>query len=193
MSTKRNIFAGLAMAIVLPIVAVAPMSAGASTPISAKSLAKDLLPYSFAKKAGFPKVARKVASSSKTGLTSCPDGARVTFESASNQTDLASEVVACTNKKAADALLKSSESGVPVPSAHPPARLGSSAYEQLIDVAVYQIVWRRGSIVEGVSLDVNVPASGGSTNTSIATPSITSAQQNVLSNAVLVQAAKLRG
>ncbi len=193
MSIKRNIFAALAMAIVVPATAAAPTPAGASTPASAKSLAKDLLPSSYAKKAGFTKVARKVATSSKTGLNSCPDGARETFESASGQTALGSEVVACTTNKAAAALLSGSRSGIPVTSAHPPKQLGSSAIEQLSDVSLYQIFWRRGSIVEAVALNINVAATAGSsTSTSIATLPITPAQQKVLSSAAVKQDAELR-
>jgi hypothetical protein len=192
LSISRNIFAALAMAIVLPVTAAAPMPAGASTPASAKSLAKDLLPSSYAKKAGFTKVARKVATSSKTGLKSCPNGAQETFESASGQTALASEVVACTTDEAAAALVKSSRSGASVTSAQPPKRLGSSAIEH-VSGAIYEIVWQRGTIVEAVALNINVPASAGSsTSTTIAALPITSAQQEVLSSAAVKQDAQLK-
>jgi hypothetical protein len=138
-------------------------------------------------------VARKVATSSKTGLNSCPNGAQETFETASSQTALASEVVACTTDKAAAALLKGSRTGTSVTSAHLPKRLGSSAIEQLSDVSVYQILWQRGTIVEGVALNINVPATAGSsTSTSIAALPITSAQQKVLSSAAVEQDAQLR-
>jgi hypothetical protein len=193
LSIKRNIFAALAMAIVLPATAAAPTLAGASTAASAKSLAKDLLPSSYAQKAGFTKVAQKVNLSSKTGLNSCPNGARVTFKNASGQTALGSEVVACTTNKAAAALLNGSRSGTSVTSAHLPERLGSSAIEQVSDVSLYQILWRRGSIVEGVALNISVPASAGSsTSNSNTTLPITSAQQEVLSSAAVKQDAELR-
>ena len=189
MSIKRNVFASLAMTMVLSIVATAPMAAGASTPAAATSIAKDLLSSSYAKAVGFPRVARKVSTSSKTGLKSCPNGARETFESASRKTALASEVVACTTNDAAAALVKSSGTGTPTPSVHPPARLGASAFEQLSNVSIYQIVWQKGAIVEAVALNVNVPASGGASS---ATNPITPAQQKVLSSAALKQDGEIK-
>jgi hypothetical protein len=177
------------MTVVLATVATAPIAAGATTPASATSIAKDLLPSSYAKNAGFPRVARKVSTSSKTGLKSCPNGARETFESASRKTALASEVVACTTKAAAAELVKSSGTGTPTPSVHPPARLGASAFEQLSNVSIYQIVWQKGAIVEAVALNVNVPASSGGSST---TNPITPAQQKVLSNAALKQNGETR-
>lgn len=189
MSIKRKIFAALAMAIVLPLTAAASMPAGASTPASAKSLTKDLLPASNAKKFRYTKVARKVATSSQTDLQSCPNGAQVTYETALKQTDLASEVIACTNNKAAVALLKGSWSGASMVTEKPPAKLGSSAIEH-VSGSIYEIVWLRGAIVEAVALNVNVPLSG--TNPTIATQPITPAEQKVLSSAALVQDAQFR-
>jgi hypothetical protein len=193
LSINRTILAALAVAIVLPVAAAAQTPAGASTPTSAKSLAKDLLPSSYAKKAGFTKVARKATTSSKTGLKSCPDGARETFVSASGQTGLASEVVACTTSKAAAALLNATRSGTLITSAHPPKRLGSSAIEHLSGASIYQILWQRGTIVEAVALNTNVPASSSSsTSTPVTALAITSAQQKVLSSAAVEQDALLR-
>jgi hypothetical protein len=143
-------------------------------------------------KAGFTKVARKVITSSKTGLNSCPNGARVTFESASGQTALGSEVVACTTNKAAAALLNGSRSRTSATSPHPPKQLGSSAIEHLSGPSIYQILWRRGSIVEAVALNINAATASSSTSTSIATLPITSAQQEVLSRAAVEQDAELR-
>ena len=193
LSIDRKILATLAMAIVLPVTVAAQTPAGASTPTSAKSLTKDLLPSSYAKKAGFTKVAVKVTTTSKTGVKSCPNGAEEAFESASGQTGLASEVVACTTSKAAAALLSGARSGTSVTSAHPPKRLGSSAIEHLSSASTYQILWQRGTIVEAVALNTNVPASSSSsTSTTVAALPITSAQQKVLSSAAVVQDALLR-
>jgi uncharacterized protein (DUF2252 family) len=190
LSIKRKIFAALAMAIVLPLTAAASMPVGASTPVSAKSLTKDLLPASFAKKVGFTKVARKVATSSETDLASCPHGAQVTFETALKKTDLASEVVACTNSKAAVALLQSSASGATaVTTEKPPGRLGSSAIEH-VSGGIYEIVWLRGAIVEAVALNVDLPAYKSSPT--VATQPITPAEQTVLSSAAVAQDAQLR-
>jgi hypothetical protein len=167
------------------------MPAGASTPTSPKSLAKDLLASSYAKKAGFAKVADKVTVTSKTGVKSCPDGAQEAFESASGQTGLLSEALACTTSKGAAALLSSARSGNSATSATPPKRLGSSAFERSSGGSTYAIYWQRGTIAEMVALNTNVPASSSS-STTVATPPITPAQQKVLSSAAVEQDALLR-
>ena len=186
---NRKIFA-LAMAVVLSV-AAAEMPAWASTVTSPKSLAKDLLTVSFAKKAGFTKVSEKASTTSKTGEKSCPNGADEAFESASGQMGVFSEAVACTTSKAAAALLngvRSGTSGTSGTSATPPKRLGSSAIERSGGGSTYAIYWQRGKILELVALNTNVPASSStSTSTTLATPPITPAQQKVLSSLAVAQ------
>jgi len=190
---NRKIFAALAAAVVLLVTAAAQMPAGASIPTSPKSLAKDLLTSSYAKSAGFTKVIVKATTTSKTGLKACPDGGQEAFESASGQTGLVSEVVACTTSKAALALLSGTRSGTSASSANPPKRLGLSAMERSSGGSTYAIYWRRGTIVEVVALNTNVPASSSSsTSTTVAAPPITSAQQAILSSAAVEQDALLR-
>ena len=179
--------------VVLLVTAAAQMPAGASTPASPKSLAKDLLPSSYLKKAGFTKVAVKASTTSKTGLKSCSDGAQEAFTSASGQTGLESEVVACTTSKAATALLNGVRSATSATSTTPPRQLGSSAIERSGGGSTYLIYWRRGTIVEVLALNTNVPASSSSsTSTTGAAPPITPAQQKVLSSAAVEQDALLR-
>jgi hypothetical protein len=182
---NRRIFAALAVVVVLPLTVAAQMPAGASTLASPKSLAKDLLPSSYAKKAGFTKVAAKASTTSKTGQKSCPNAAREVFESASGQTALLSEVVACTTSKAAAALLSGTPSGT---SGTPPKQLGSSAIERSGGSNNYLIYWLRGNLAEVVGLNTNVPASStSSTTTTGAAVPITAAQQKVLSSAAVEQ------
>ena len=193
MLINRRIFAALAVVVVLPLTAAAQMPAGASTPTSPKSLVKDLLPSSYAKKAGFTKVAAKATTTSKTGRKSCPNAAKEVFESASGQTALLSEVVACTTSKAAGALLSGARSGTSATSATPPKQLGSSAIERSGGSNNYLIYWQRGNIAEVVGLNTNVPASSSSsTTTTVAATPITSAQQRVLSSAAVEQNKLLR-
>jgi hypothetical protein len=190
---NRKIFAALAVTVMLALTAAAQMPAGASTPTSPKSLVKDLLPSSYAKKAGFTKVAAKATTTSKTGEKSCPNSAQEAFESASGQTGLVSEAVACTTSKAAAALLSGARSGNSATSATPPKRLGSSAFERSSGGSTYAIYWQRGTIAEVVALNTNVPASSSSsTTTTVAAPPITSAQQKVLSSAAVEQNKLLR-
>ena len=180
------------MAVLLPVTAAAQMPAGASTPTSPKSLAKDLLPASYATKVGFTKVVIKVTTSSKTGEKSCPNGAQEEFENASGQSGLASEVLACTSSKAAAALLSGVRSGTSATSATPPKQLGSSAIERSSGSSTYDIYWQRGKTLEVVALNTNVPASTSSTNPTVAAPPITSAQQKVLSKVAVEQDSLLR-
>jgi hypothetical protein len=173
---------------VLVLMAAAQMPAGASTAPSPKSLGKDLLPSSYAKKAGFGEVAEKVTTTSKTGVKSCPNGAQEAFQSASAPTGVASEVVGCTTSKAAAAVLKGARSSGSVTSSIPPKQLGPSAVELSGGGSTYAIYWQRGTLVELVALTTNVSASGSSsTSTTTATPPITAAQQKVLANAAVEQ------
>jgi hypothetical protein len=190
---KRRIFGALAVVVVLPLTAAAQVPAGASTPTSPKSLAKDLLPSSYAEEVGFTKMAAKATTTSKTGQKSCPDGAREVFESTSGKTALLSEVVACTSSKAAGALLSGARSGLSTTSATPPKQLGSSAIERSGGSNNYLIYWLRDNIAEVVALNTNVQASSSSsTTTTVAALPITSAQQEVLSNAAVEQNKLLR-
>jgi len=182
---NRRILAALAVVVVLPLTVAAQMPAGASTSTSPKSLVKDLLPSSYAKKAGFTKVIGKATTTSNTGQKTCPNAAREVFESASGQTALLSEVVACTTSKAAIALLSGTPKGT---SGTPPKQLGSSAIERSGGSNNYIIYWLRGNIAELVGLNTNVPASSStSTSTTAAATPITPAQQKVLSSAAVEQ------
>jgi hypothetical protein len=169
---------------------VGEIAAGATT--SAKSLSKDLLTTSYAKKAGFTEVAEKPSTSSKTGVKSCPDGAQEAFENGSNKTGVVAEVLGCTTKKAAAALL----TGVAAEgskSASPPRQLGSSAVERSSNGPVYTIYWQHGDVFEFVGLETQIPASSSSstTTTTAPAPPITAAEQKILSNAAVNQLKRL--
>jgi hypothetical protein len=186
----RNVVAAMAVGALLvgPVIAAAQSPVGASTPPSPKSLAKDLLPASYATKAGFTDVAEKATTTSKTGVKSCPSGAMEAFQSTTAPTGVASEVVGCTTSKAAAAVLKGVRSSGSVTSSRLPKQLGPSAVEVSGGGSTYAIYWQRGEIVELVALTTNVSANGASsTSTTIATPPITAAQQKVLSSAAVEQ------
>lgn len=184
-----KLFAAFAAAVALFVTAATQSPAGASTPASSKSLARDLLSFSYAKHAGFTKVVGKATTTSKTGVKNCPDGGQEAFESASGQTGLVSEVVACTTSKAALTLLGSTTSATSVDL---PKRLGPSAVERSSG-STYAIFWRRGTIVEVVALNTDVPASSSSsTSTTVPVPPLTSAQQTLLSSAAVEQDTLLR-
>jgi len=189
LTSSRKVLAALLVAAVLPVTLAAQPSAGASPMPSANSLAKDLLPASFAEKVGFTKVVQR-ATPSSTGVKSCPDGAQEEFEDASGRTGVEAEVVACTTVKAASAILGRAEAGTS-PFSSPPRQLGSSAAERR-NGSTYAIYWRRGKILELVVLSTAIPASSSSsTSTTTAGPPLTQAQQEILSNAASKQNSQL--
>jgi hypothetical protein len=169
---------------------VGAIAAGASS--SAKAVAKDLLTTSYAKKAGFTEVAEKPSTSSKTGVTSCPDGAQEAFEDGSNKTGVVAEILVCKSKSAAAALLTgvASEGSK---SASPPKQLGSSAIERSSNGPVYTIYWRHGDVFEFVGLETQIPASSSAstTTTTAPAPPITAAEQKALSDAAVNQFKRL--
>jgi len=180
--------AALVLTVVLPVTLAAQTAAAASTAASPKSLAKGLLTSSYAKGAGFPKVAEKVTTTTKTGQKTCPNAAEEAFESASGQEGLVSELVACTSEKAAVALLAGARSGTSTISGTPPKQLGSSAIERSSGGYTYEIYWQDGDVVEAVGLTTNVPASSSSsTKTTTRAPPMTAAEQKVLSSAAVEQ------
>jgi hypothetical protein len=183
---NRTIVAALALAVV-PVIAAASPPAGASAAASAKSLAKELLPFSYAKKAGFTQVAEKATTTTKTGVKSCPNGAQEAFQDEANQTGVAAEVVGCTTTKAAAAVLKTVRAQAQAGSPSPPKQLGSSAIEVRGGGSTYAIYWQHASIVELVALSTDVSANTSSTTTTAVTPPITAAQQKILSAAALAQ------
>ena len=190
MPILRRTLPTAAVALVMVLTGVGEIAAGATT--SAKSLSKDLLTTSYAKKAGFTEVAEKPSTSSKTGVKSCPDGAQEAFENGSNKTGVVAEVLGCTTKKAAAALL----TGVAAEgskSASPPRQLGSSAVERRSNGPVYTIYWQHGDVFEFVGLETQIPASSSSstTTTTAPAPPITAAEQKILSNAAVNQLKRL--
>jgi hypothetical protein len=190
----RRALPAVAAAVLIALTGLGEITAGAST-TSAKSLAKDLMTSSYAKKAGFTEVAEKVSTSAKTGVKSCPDGAQEAFEDASNQSGVIAEVLVCQTKKAATALL----TGVKAQGAKsstPPKQLGSSAVERSTSGPVYTIYWRQGDVFEFVGLETNIPASSSASTTTTTTapaPPITAAEQKVLSGAAVNQFKQLGG
>jgi hypothetical protein len=189
LTSNRKVLAALLVALVLPVTLAAQPAVGASPLTSAKSLAKDLLPSSFAEKVGFTKVVQK-ATTSSTGVKSCPTGAQEEFVDASGKTGVEAEVVACTTVKAASAILGSAEAGTS-PFSSPPRQLGSSAAERR-NGSTYAIYWQRGKILELVVLSTAIPASSSSsTSTTTAGPPLTEAQQKILSQAASKQDSRL--
>ena len=179
----RRLFGALAIAVVLPLTLATQLPASGSTVASSKSLAKDLLPSSYAKEAGFTEVAEKVTTS-KTGSASCPEDAAEAFRNAAGKMNLITEAVACITSQGAATLLKGARSATSATSARPPKQLGSSAIERSSPGpgSIYQIYWVRGLTLEVVELTTDVSAGSSGTR-----HKITSAQQKVLSSAAVEQ------
>jgi len=184
----RRAVPAVAVALVVVLTGLGEVTtAGASTP-SMKSLAKDLMTTAYAKTAGFTEVAEKVSTTAKTGVKSCPDGAQEAFEDTSNQTGVIAEVLVCTTKKAATALLTSVKAEGAA-SSSPPKQLGSSAVERSTSGPVYTIYWQQGDVFSFVGLETQIPSSSSSstTTTTAPAPPITAAEQKVLSGAAVNQ------
>jgi hypothetical protein len=187
MSISRRCLPALALALMITLTAVGEVTAGAAIP-SAKSLAKDLLTASYAKKAGFTEVAEKPSSSSKTGVKSCPNGAQEAFENGTNQSGVVAEILGCKTSKAATALLTSvAKQGTA--SMSPPKQLGPSAVERSTTGPVYTIYWTHGNVLEFVGLETDIPTS--TTTTTAPAPPITAAEQSVLAAAAVNQSKRL--
>jgi hypothetical protein len=174
----RKLFGALAVVVVaLPLTAATQIPASASTVASASSLAKDLLPSSYANEVGFTKVVENVTTS-KTGNRSCPLDAQEVFENAQGTLDLISGAATCTTSQGA---LRSARSGTLATSASPPKQLGSSAIERRSPGSVYEIYWLRGLTLEVVEIAAGPPSSPRPRRP------ITSAQQKILSSAAVEQ------
>jgi hypothetical protein len=162
-------------------------SSSSSSSSSSNSLTKDLVPPSYAEKAGFSAVVVKATTSAKTGEASCQHGAQEAFEDTSDHMGIESEVLSCTSDKAAGALLHKVVEGT-TSSSTPPRQLGSSAVERSTEGSTYVIYWDRGNVLELVSLTIDIPATDSSTTTTLAVaPPITSALQKLLSDAAVEQ------
>jgi hypothetical protein len=177
----RNLLGALAVVVALLLTTMMQITVSASTVPSSKSLAKDLLSSSYAKKAGFTKVAEK-ATTLKTGHTSCPLDAEEAFENASAKLTLDSEVVLCSTSQGAATILSGARSATSTTSASPPKQLGSSAIERSSPGSIYQIYWLRGQTVELVEIASDLPAGGARSHRAI-----TSVEQRVLASAALEQ------
>ncbi len=173
----RKLFGALAVVVALPLTAATQIPASASTVASASSLAKDLLPSSYANEIGFTKVVENVTTS-KTGNTSCPLDAVEVFENTQGTLGLSSGAATCTTSQGA---LRSARSRTLASSARPPKQLGSSAIERRSPGSVYEIYWLRGLTLEVVEIAAVPPSSSRHRRP------ITSAQQKILSSAAVEQ------
>jgi len=89
MTIHRKLFGALAVVVALALSAATQIPATASAVASASSLAKDLLPSSYANKIGFTTVAENL-NTFKTGKKSCPLEAEEAFENANAKLELIS-------------------------------------------------------------------------------------------------------
>lgn len=167
------------------------MPAGASTSSAPKLSTSALVAVPAAKAAGFANVVSTPSTSTSTGVTGCPYGAREEFVNGSGNLGLESEVLYCVSTAEAEALLKSLASSGKTPAGlRPPKSLGSTAVERLGTDSTYLIAWRRGAAFEltGLSTDLS---SSSTTSTTTGTPvPLTADDQRVLANAAEEQSAR---
>jgi cyclophilin family peptidyl-prolyl cis-trans isomerase len=180
---------GAAVAAVAGSIVVVP--AAASTSPGSKLSTSVLVPVSAAKGAGFATVVNTPSTSTTTGVTGCPYGAREQFANGSGTLGLESEVLYCGSAAQAETLLNSLASGGKAPARlSPPKTLGSTAIERLGTSSTYLIAWRRGAAFEltGLSTDPSASSRTG-TSTGRSVP-LSKGQQQVLANAATQQNAR---
>ena len=172
-----------AVAVAGSMVTVPAAAATASNPSTSA-----LVPVSAAEQAGFTKVVSAPTTSTNTGVTGCPDGAREELASASGKLGLESEVLYCESASDAESLLKSLGSSDQAQAGlNPPKSLGSSAIERLGADSAYIIAWHRGAAFEFTALSLGL-ASSATTSTTTATPvPLTSHDKQVLATAAAQQ------
>ena len=126
-----------------------------------------LLPVAAAKAAGFTKVVTAPGTSTSTGVTGCPYGAREEFENASGTLGLESEVLYCESAADSNTILKGLASGGEAKAGlRPPKNLGSTAIERLGSNSTYLIAWRRGTAFELTGLSTDLSSSSTTSTTS---------------------------
>ena len=198
MLNRRTLVAGVtALGVsLIGALALGGLPAGASMKAVLASPSKGLLATAQASRLGFTKVVGKPTTTTKTGVTGCGKGAEVAFEDSTGATGLISEILVCKSASGPAGLLKKAKkAGSTSSAAMPPKQLGSTAIELAAQGTTYAIYWQRGTVLEVVALDTNVPASASSTTTTSAPGPViplTSQQQQTLSNAALAQDAAVK-
>jgi cyclophilin family peptidyl-prolyl cis-trans isomerase len=172
-----------------PQLAVAGAATAAGPPVSV------LVPAATARAAGFTKVVNAATASTDTQVSGCADGAEEEYANASGKLGLISEVLYCTAPSGATGLLRSiSSSGKAKAGLNPPKALGATALERVASDSTYLVVWRRGSALELVGLNTNLPASASSTTSTTPVPivALSPHEQQVLTSAATQQNARFK-
>ena len=144
-----------------------------------------------AKAAGFTKVVTAPATSTSTGVTGCPYGAREQFENASGNLGLESEVLYCESVTDSETILKGlSSEGAAKAGVRAPKNLGSTAIERVGSNSTYLIAWRRGNAFELTGLSTDLSSSSTTSTTSGNAVPLTAHDQQVLAHAATQQSAR---
>ena len=162
--------------------------AAAATSTASKPSTSALVPVSAAEQAGFTEVVSAPTTSTNTGVTGCPVGAREELPSAAGHLGLESEVLYCESTSDAAALLRSLASDDKEQAGlNPPKSLGKSAVERLAAGSAYIIAWHRGTAFEFTALSLGLPSSS-TTSTTTATPvPLTAHERQLLATAATQQ------
>ncbi len=189
--TPNHVVAGSILATVVAVagsIVAVPAAAAAATSSASKLLTSALVPVSTAKQAGFTEVVSAPTTSTNTGVTGCPDGAREELASASGKLGLESEVLYCESTADAESLLKSLGSNDKAQAGlNPPKSLGTTAVERVGSDSAYIIAWHRGAAFEFTALSLGLPSSS-TTSTTTGTPvPLTAHDKQVLATAAAQQ------
>jgi cyclophilin family peptidyl-prolyl cis-trans isomerase len=187
--TQNHVLAGSLLATVVAVagsIAAVPAAAAASS--ASKPSTSALLPVAAAKQAGFTQVVSAPTTSTNTGVTGCPDGAREELASASGSLGLESEVLYCASASDAESLLKSLASGDKAQAGlKPPKSLGTSAVERLGADSAYIIAWHRGAAFEFTALSLGLSSSSTTSTTAGKPVPLTAHDKKVLATAATQQ------
>jgi cyclophilin family peptidyl-prolyl cis-trans isomerase len=188
-STPNRVVAGSILATALAVAgSMVALPASAAQSSASKPSTSALLPLSAAKQAGFTDVVSAPTTSTNTGITGCPDGAREEEADPSGALGLESEVLYCESPAEAESLLKSLASNDTVQAGlKPPKSLGTSAVERLGPNSTYIIAWHHGAAFEFTALSLGLSSSSTTSTTAGKPLPLTAHDKKVLATAATQQ------
>ena len=163
-----------------------------SAPPSSSTPAAEVLSPAYAKSAGFPKTLNAAKQSTVTSQKGCTSTVGAAYTDSVGQTALISSVLTCDSPASASAAFTTikkhygADAAIAVPKG-----LGTSAFATASIAPQYLMVWQTGSRVAITAVDVNLAASRTTSGT-VASPPLTSAQEQTLGKAAEAQNASMR-
>jgi hypothetical protein len=119
--------------------------------------AADILPPSYARSIGFPKVREAPKESAVTTEKGCSASDEVVYQDASKHIGLVSDALSCKSSTAASSVLAAVRNQLVVDAAiRVPKSLGGAAFATAANAPQYMVIWRAGTRVAITSIDVDL-------------------------------------